>query len=91
MKHQAPLSLDDDLVKVGLVDSADLLEVIVAVESDLPVEFNPEGLDLEHGLTLRELVCAFQTNHPLSADADGKVKMDGATPLKLRDAGSRQP
>jgi len=54
-----PIDDDTNLVELGLVDSADLLEVIVLVEEEAGCEFNPEGLDLESGLTLRQLVGAF--------------------------------
>jgi acyl carrier protein len=54
-----PIDDDTNLVGLGLVDSADLLEVIVLVEEEAGREFNPEGLDLESGLTLRQLVGAF--------------------------------
>ena len=54
-------SIDDktDLVGLGLIDSSDLLEVIIMVEGEAGVEFNPEGLDLEFGMTLEQLVSAF--------------------------------
>jgi len=57
--HASKIDPDTNLIKLGLIDSADLLELIVLVESEVGVEFNPEGLDLEEGLTLRRLVSAF--------------------------------
>jgi acyl carrier protein len=50
---------DTDLAALLLADSSDLLDVIVYVEEQLPLEFNPEGLDIEDGLTLAQLVSAF--------------------------------
>lgn len=53
------IEADTNLAKLGLVDSAALLDIIVQVESEAGVEFNPEGLDLEEGLTMQALVSAF--------------------------------
>jgi len=62
--------IDDDtnLTALGMIDSADLLEVIVLVEEQAGLVFQPEGLDLETGLTLRQLIGAFVN----AASADGK-------------------
>jgi acyl carrier protein len=50
---------DMNLAQVLIKDSADLLDVIVFVEEEAGVEFNPDGLDIEQGLTLAQLVSAF--------------------------------
>ncbi len=73
--------IDDgtNLVGLGLVDSADLLEVIILVEQETGAEFNPENLDIESGVTLGQLISAFvATSGPKSlcltpSDADGDV------------------
>jgi len=49
------------LVELGLIDSTDLLNIILEVEERLAVEFNPEYIDFESGLTLGSLVSAFAT------------------------------
>lgn len=57
---RADIPDDADLMKFGLVeDSADLVDIIVVVEAETGIEFNPEGLDLETGLTLGQLIAAF--------------------------------
>jgi acyl carrier protein len=50
---------DTNLTELLIADSADLLDVIVFVEEEAAVEFNPDGLDIEQGLTLAQLVSAF--------------------------------
>ena len=50
---------DTNLAELLIADSADLLDVIVFVEGEAAVEFNPDGLDIEQGLTLTQLVSAF--------------------------------
>jgi len=50
---------DTNLAELLVTDSADLLDVIVFIEEHAAVEFNPDGLDIEHGLTLAQLVSAF--------------------------------
>jgi len=50
---------DTNLAELLIADSADLLDVIVFVEEEAAVEFNPDGLDIEQGLTLAQLVSAF--------------------------------
>ena len=53
---------DTNLAELLIADSADLLDVIVFIEEQAVVEFNPDGLDIEQGLTLAQLVSAF--SHP---------------------------
>jgi acyl carrier protein len=50
---------DTDLAGLLIADSADLLDLIISVEEKAAVEFNPDGLDIEQGLTLAQLVNAF--------------------------------
>jgi acyl carrier protein len=50
---------ETNLAELLIADSADLLDVIVFVEEEAAVEFNPDGLDIERGLTLAQLVSAF--------------------------------
>ncbi len=47
------------LLELGLIDSEDLIEVILEVEGECPCQFDPDGLDLENGLTLAGLVDSF--------------------------------
>lgn len=57
---RADLRDDANLIGIGLIgDSADLVDVIVIVEAESGAQFNPEGLDLETGLTLGQLIAAF--------------------------------
>ncbi len=50
---------DTNLTELGLIDSADLMEIIVWVEEKGKIEFNPDGLELENGVTLQSLINAF--------------------------------
>jgi len=50
---------DTNLTELGLIDSADLMEVIVWFEEQGELEFNPDGLELENGVTLQGLINAF--------------------------------
>jgi acyl carrier protein len=47
------------LLELGLIDSEDLIEIILEVEQQCTCEFNPEQMDLEAGLTLGGLISAF--------------------------------
>jgi acyl carrier protein len=47
------------LLEHGLIDSEDLIEIILEVEQQCGCEFNPEEMDLETGLTLDGLISAF--------------------------------
>lgn len=47
------------LFELGLIDSKDLLDIILEVEQRCAVEFNPERIDFEAGLTLGRLIDAF--------------------------------
>jgi acyl carrier protein len=62
---------DVNLVKLGIIDSSDLLEIIVLVEGETGREFNPEGLDLELGLTLGQLASAFGPIESKTAEPAG--------------------
>jgi acyl carrier protein len=55
------IDIDDksQLLKLGLIDSEDLIEIILEVERQCGCEFNPEQMDLEDGLTLGGLISAF--------------------------------
>jgi acyl carrier protein len=59
--RQSASELDDDadLVRLGLVDSVDILDVLLEVEEICGREFDPERLELEGGVTVRKLVAAF--------------------------------
>jgi acyl carrier protein len=48
-----------DLVSLGLVDSVDILDVLLEVEATLGTEFDPDRLNFEGGLTVRKLVAGF--------------------------------
>ncbi len=50
---------DTNLTELGLIDSADLMEVIVWVEEKGKIEFNPDRIELENGVTLQGLIDAF--------------------------------
>jgi acyl carrier protein len=47
------------LIEVGLIDSTRLLDIILEVETRCGVQFNPEHIDFETGITLGSLVGAF--------------------------------
>lgn len=47
------------LLELGLIDSEDLIEVILEVEQQSGCEFNPQEIDLETGLTLAGLIGSF--------------------------------
>jgi acyl carrier protein len=47
------------LIEVGLVDSTRLLDIILEVETRCGVQFNPEHIDFETGVTLGSLINAF--------------------------------
>ena len=48
-----------NLVELGIIDSEDLVDIILEVEEQCRCEFNPEAVNMENGLTLRSLVSAF--------------------------------
>lgn len=48
-----------NLLELGLIDSEDLIEIILEVEDQCQCEFNPEAIDMANGVTLRTLVSAF--------------------------------
>lgn len=54
-------SVDDGskLLELGLIDSEDLIEIILEVEEQCECQFDPEGIDLESGLTLAGLIGSF--------------------------------
>lgn len=47
------------LLDIGLIDSTRLLDIILEVESRCGVQFNPESIDGETGITFGDLVGAF--------------------------------
>ncbi len=47
------------LLELGVIDSEDLVEIILEVEEQCGYEFNPEGMDFEGGVTLGTLVGSF--------------------------------
>jgi acyl carrier protein len=47
------------LLELGLIDSEDLVEVILEVEENYNCEFDPTKIDLESGLTLAGFVSSF--------------------------------
>jgi acyl carrier protein len=50
------------LLEVGLIDSKDLLDLILEVEERCAVKFDPEQINFETGLTLGSLISAFATS-----------------------------
>lgn len=52
------------LLEVGLIDSTRLLDIILEVETRCGVQFNPEHIDFETGVTLGALVDAFDPTSP---------------------------
>jgi acyl carrier protein len=44
-----------------VVDSEDLVEIILEVEQQCGCEFNPESIDFEGGVTLGTLIGSFAT------------------------------
>lgn len=58
-KRTAEIGDECNLLDLGLIDSEDLVEVILEVEERCRCEFNPEAIDIENGLTLKNLVAAF--------------------------------
>ena len=59
---------DANLMGSVLIDSAELLELVIWVEENVQIEFNPDSLNLEDGLTIRQLIGAFE---PTKASANG--------------------
>lgn len=47
------------LLEVGLIDSTRLVDIILEVETRCGVQFNPESVDFESGVTLGSLIEAF--------------------------------
>jgi acyl carrier protein len=47
------------LLEMGLIDSKDLLDIILEVEQRCAVEFDPTRIDFEGNLTFGNLVSAF--------------------------------
>jgi acyl carrier protein len=50
-----------ELTAVGLIDSTQLLDIILEVEQRCAVEFDPTRVDFQGALTLGTLVSAFAT------------------------------
>jgi acyl carrier protein len=53
------INASTQLLQLGLVDSTDLLDIILEVEQRCAVAFDPERVDFEENLTLGTLVAAF--------------------------------
>jgi acyl carrier protein len=64
----AAIDHDANLMGSLLIDSAELLELVIWVEENVQIEFNPDSLNLEDGLTIRQLISAFE---PTKASANG--------------------
>jgi acyl carrier protein len=47
------------LLEFGVIDSEDLIDIILEVEQQCGCEFNPEKMDLETGLTISGLIGSF--------------------------------
>ena len=47
------------LLQLGLIDSTGLLDIILEVETRCGVQFNPEHINFETGITLASLTSAF--------------------------------
>ena len=54
-----PIDASTRLIEVGLIDSTRLLDIILEVETRCGVQFNPEHIDFETGVTLGGLISAF--------------------------------
>jgi acyl carrier protein len=52
-------SVSTKLLEEGLIDSTNLLDIILEVEMRCAVTFNPERISVEQGLTLGSLITAF--------------------------------
>jgi acyl carrier protein len=50
------------LLEVGLIDSKDLLDIILEVEQRCAVEFDPTRISFDGALTFGSLVTAFATS-----------------------------
>lgn len=63
-------AIDDDTNLMGsvLIESVELLELVVWVEENAQVEFDPDSLNLEDGVTIRQLISAFQKPSKSLAD-----------------------
>jgi acyl carrier protein len=55
------IAASTQLLEIGLIDSKDLLDLILEVEERCAVEFDPEHIDFEAGLTFGSLISAFAT------------------------------
>jgi acyl carrier protein len=61
-KFSGGIDASTELLELDLIDSTDLLDLILEVEERLGVQFNPEQIDFEAGLTLGDLIDAFRTH-----------------------------
>lgn len=61
MSGHRPADIDESskLMELGLIDSEDLIEIILEVEQRCGCQFDPEELDFENGLTLGGLIGSF--------------------------------
>lgn len=58
--------IDDttDLMTLGILDSLDLLDMMLVIEEKTGFQFCPENADLDHGLTIESFVSAFSPACP---------------------------
>jgi acyl carrier protein len=59
MTPEGEIDMSIQLLELGLVDSKGLLEMIVEIEHRCGVEFNPDRIDVDKGVTLGALANAF--------------------------------
>jgi acyl carrier protein len=52
-----------DFFEVGLTDSLALLEIVLTVENETTMSFNPESLDFEGPITPLKMASAFQSQN----------------------------
>jgi acyl carrier protein len=58
-QFRGDISASTQLLQLGLVDSTDLLDIILEVEQRCAVAFDPARVDFEENLTVATLVAAF--------------------------------
>jgi acyl carrier protein len=61
-QFRGDINASTQLLQLGLVDSTDLLDLILEVEQRCAVAFDPARVDFEERLTLGTLVAAFATS-----------------------------
>jgi acyl carrier protein len=58
-RNLAALHEETKLLELGLIDSEDLIAIILEVEERCECEFDPAEMDFEDGLTLGALITCF--------------------------------